>query len=83
MAATFTLPSPAILMVMSIHHSPLIVSFVIRFVVEEQPDNAPTRAPYHGSIRHVQSDEVIHFNGWRDAVDFIRRYVPLEVESSS
>ena len=52
---------------------PTISSFVIRFVVESAPDT------YRGEIRHIQTNEEIHFNAWPDAVAFIQRYVPLAV----
>lgn len=73
------LPSPAILMAMD-SQSPLISSFVIRFVQNEAQDAVENSAqhPYRGSIRHIQSDEEMHFSLWDDAVEFIRRYVPLE-----
>lgn len=51
---------------------PTISSFVIRFVMETASDT------YRGEIRHIQSGEEIHFNAWEEAVEFIRRYVPLE-----
>ena len=72
---------------MDAQHPPIITSFVIRFVVQEPPgaaaagaaaDGAAESPSYRGSIRHVQSDETIHFSAWRDAVEFIRRFVPLE-----
>lgn len=73
---------------MDAQHPPIITSFVIRFVVQEPPGAAPAGAapdthaadnpPYRGVIRHVQSDETINFNVWRDAVEFIRRFVPLD-----
>jgi len=50
---------------------PTISSFVIRFVVESALDT------YRGEIRHIQTNEEIHFNSWQDAVEFIQRYVPL------
>jgi hypothetical protein len=50
---------------------PTISSFVIRFVVESAPDS------YRGEIRHIQTNQEIHFNNWQDAVEFIQRYVPL------
>jgi len=62
--------------------SPLISSFVIRFVMNEAQDDmvdAPQHL-YRGSIRHIQSDEELNFHLWEDAVEFIRRYVPLEAE---
>jgi hypothetical protein len=60
--------------------SPTISSFVIRFVVETTAASQPNRPPYHGSIHHVQSDAALNFSTWQDAVEFIRRYVPLETE---
>lgn len=60
-------------------HSPTITSFVIRFVVENEADEAMPASPLvRGSIRHVQSDQSLNFGAWRDAVDFMRRYVPLD-----
>ena len=63
---------------MSADHPPTISSFVIRFVVEEPAETEAAPPPYHGAIRHVQSDETLNFSVWQDAVTFIRRYVPLE-----
>ncbi len=53
--------------------SPIISSFVIRFVLD------PGTEVYRGEIRHVQTNEEIHFDAWQDAVAFIQRYVPLEM----
>jgi len=78
------LPSSAILTAMD-SPSPLISSFVIRFVMNEAQD-APAEAALHsfrGSIRHIQSDEEMNFHAWGDAVEFIRRYVPLEAATGS
>lgn len=65
--------------------SPLISSFIIRFVLNEAQEVAEnsTQHPYRGSIRHIQSDEELNFHLWEDAVEFIRRYVPLEVRKNS
>jgi hypothetical protein len=65
--------------------SHLITSFVIRFVLNEaQDDQADTLQPsYRGSIRHVQSDEEMNFLVWEDAVEFIRRYVPIQTQTGS
>lgn len=57
--------------------TPSISSFVIRFVVDsagayERP------SLYHGSIRHIQSAEELNFSVWQEAVEFMRRFVPLE-----
>ncbi len=56
---------------------PSISSFVIRFVLDSGVNT------YRGEIRHIQTSEEIHFNAWQDAVEFIRRYVPLEEEAPS
>jgi hypothetical protein len=54
---------------------PLISSFIIRFVMEELPVEKPA---YHGSIRHIQSAKEINFNEWKEAMEFMRRFVPLD-----
>lgn len=36
------------------------------------------RPVYHGTIRHIQNAEEINFNEWKEAVEFMRRFVPLE-----
>ena len=56
--------------------SPTISSFVIRFVIEPGQETS-----YRGEIRHIQTQEEIHFHVWDEAEAFIRRYVPIEVES--
>jgi hypothetical protein len=63
--------------------SPLISSFIIRFVLNEAQEGVENSAPhpYRGSIRHIQSEEELNFHLWEEAVEFIRRYVPLETES--
>lgn len=61
--------------------APTIYSFIIRFVVEESSPAAGTRTTYHGAIRHIQSAEETNFNEWPEAVEFMRRYVPLEKSS--
>ncbi len=62
--------------------TPSISSFVIRFVVEAVPANSEDQPVYRGAIRHIQSDEEMNFNAWEDAVEFIRRYVPLDSENN-
>ena len=63
--------------------SPLISSFVIRFVMNEAQETVDElgQPAYRGSIRHIQSDEELNFHLWEDAIEFIRRYVPLETET--
>ncbi len=57
-------------------HTPHITSFVIRFVHPEHP-GLPGEPEMRGTILHVQTDEQIPFTHWEDAVEFIRRFVPL------
>jgi hypothetical protein len=78
---TRLLLSSAILVAMESTSSPAIASFVIRFVVDEIAPCKESQPCYRGAIRHIQSDEEMSFSAWEDAVEFIRRYVPLEVES--
>lgn len=59
-----------------------IHSFIVRFVVEEAPPVDGLQVVYHGAIRHIQSAEELHFNEWGDAVEFMRRYVPIEETNS-
>lgn len=54
---------------------PLISSFIIRFVMDEIPAQA---LAYHGTIRHIQTAEEINFHEWREATEFMRRFVPLD-----
>lgn len=64
--------------------SPTITSFVLRFVHDAKPGSTkranPLSPPYRGTILHVQSNEELAFTRWGDIVDFIQRYVPLDVE---
>jgi hypothetical protein len=68
-------------MAMDVHNPPIISSFVIRFVVDDASDKDVTSLSYRGSIRHIQSEEELNFSLWQDAVEFIRRFVPLETEN--
>jgi len=64
---------------MDSHLPPNISSFVIRFVVDKAADEQ-NHQPYRGAIRHIQTDEELHFSNWEEAVTFIRRFVPLEFQ---
>jgi hypothetical protein len=57
---------------------PTISSFVIRFVVADASANNGVHPVYHGSIRHIQSADELNFRAWGEAVEFMRRFVPLE-----
>jgi hypothetical protein len=54
---------------------PNLDSFVLRFVRA-----AETGAPWHGVIRHVQSNRERAFNRWADALSFIREFVSIDQE---
>ena len=56
----------------------MIYSFIIRFVVEDASLTEGVQPMYHGAIRHIQSAEEVNFNEWNEAVEFMRRFVPIE-----
>jgi hypothetical protein len=58
--------------------APTIYSFIIRFVVEGDSGADGSPPGYHGAIRHIQSAEEMNFGEWHEAVDFMRRFVPIE-----
>jgi hypothetical protein len=60
---------------MEVSPLPLISSFIIRFVMDETPKQS---AAYHGTIRHIQTTEEINFNEWREALEFMHRFVKIE-----
>jgi hypothetical protein len=63
--------------------SPMITSFVVRFVCFEPTSEGihPSLSPnYRGSITHVQSDQELVFNRWEDAFEFIQRFTPVNLQ---
>ncbi len=52
----------------------LISSFIIRFVMEE---TSVESSAYHGTVRHIQTAEEINFNEWREATEFMHRFVQI------
>lgn len=62
--------------------APVIYSFIIRFVVEVVPQAEEEQPAYHGAIRHIQSAEEINFNEWGEVVEFMQRFVPIEVSDN-
>ena len=62
--------------------SPNISSFVIRFVVDNVTASGQAHPPYRGAIRHIQTEEEMHFSNWEEAVNFIRRFVPIDSGNS-
>jgi len=59
---------------MSADTLPQISSFIIRFVRDETPANP---ASYHGTIRHIQTAEEVSFHEWREAAEFMNRFVQI------
>ncbi len=59
--------------------TPEIDSFIIRFVHTHAPE---IPANFRGSIRHIQSNEEKTFAHWREAEQFISRFIPLEPKIS-
>lgn len=56
-------------------------SFVLRFV--RSPEAPPhSAAPWHGVIRHIQSNRERAFNRWEDAVKFINEFIDIAAEES-
>ena len=60
---------------MEANPTPLISSFIIRFVVDETPSDV---VAYHGTVRHIQTAEEINFTEWHEAMEFMHRFVKLD-----
>jgi hypothetical protein len=54
---------------------PKVVSFVVRFVQDEPRPKGP--GGYRGLIRHVQTDQAFAFTDWKEAQNFMERYIQL------
>jgi hypothetical protein len=54
-----------------------IASFVLRFTQEHTPGAEPPCAAWRGVIRHVQSNEEMHFTHIESALAFVARYVDI------
>ena len=72
--------------------APSYASFVEEISAEESAgsaekpdgneDHTGSEAPaYRGTIRHIPSGEELTFNRWQHAVEFIRRFIPLDSEA--
>ncbi len=59
-----------------------IASFVLRFTQEQASGSGSASGPWHGVIRHVQSDEETHFKRIEDALAFVSRFVVLTDETN-
>lgn len=53
-----------------------ISSFLIRFIDVNKPADQP--GSYRGVIRHIQSGDEQAFTHWREALEFIQRFFPIE-----
>jgi oligoribonuclease (3'-5' exoribonuclease) len=53
-----------------------VTSFIIRFMQEQEPDQAHT-TPWHGLIRHVQSSTETRFSQIEEALAFMNEYVDI------
>jgi len=71
-------PGFVILTMMKPDATPSVHSFIVRFVVEDAPEGEAVQPVYHGAIRHIQSAEELNFNGWREVVVFMQRFVLIE-----
>lgn len=60
-----------------------ISSFILRFIQESDTNTAPVPRPWRAMIRHVQSDEQLHFTHLDEALAFIGRYVDLETHEDT
>jgi len=60
---------------------PLISSFIIRFVVDNSTDSKQNSPLFHGTIRHIQTDEEVNFVHWGDVEKFIQLFVPLDFKN--
>lgn len=54
-----------------------VTSFVVRFVSEPSPPAESATLPWHGVIRHVQSEEEQRFIDISEALSFMGRFVRL------
>jgi hypothetical protein len=56
-----------------------VTSFVMRFMQERVTDHTtdPPQTDWRGFIRHVQTNNDLHFTDFADAVAFIACYVEL------
>ncbi len=53
----------------------LIASFVLRFMLDQEGGAAPNS--WRGVIRHVQTNDELHFSGLKEALSFIQRFVEI------
>jgi hypothetical protein len=54
---------------------PLITSFVIRFISNEDQFDYPR---YRGFVRHIQTGQEISFLNWSEVQAFVQRFIDLQ-----
>ncbi len=54
---------------------PLIASFVLRFMLDQEAGAGSNT--WRGVIRHVQTNDELHFSGLKEALTFIQRFVEI------
>lgn len=57
---------------------PNVVSFVLRFTQPTPTEAASTGRAWYGLLRHVETNEQIHFTRIEEALAFLGRYVDLQ-----
>lgn len=58
-----------------------VTSFVIRF--KQEQENKHATLPWHGSIRHVQTNHETHFTDIQEAIKFMAQFVKIDGEVNS
>jgi len=53
-----------------------VTSFVIRF--KQEQENSHATQPWHGSIRHVQTNRETHFTDIQEALTFMSQFVKID-----
>jgi hypothetical protein len=54
-----------------------VTSFVIRF--KQEQENSRAGLPWHGSIRHVQTNRETHFTDIQEALTFMAQFVRIDM----
>ena len=58
-----------------------VTSFVIRF--KQEQEKIPSAPPWHGSIRHVQTNKETHFTDIQEALTFMAQFVRIDPHSDN
>ncbi len=57
-----------------------VTSFVIRF--KQERASIQTAQPWHGSIRHVQTNQETHFTDIKEALIFMAQFVKIDAHGA-